>query len=99
MEADLVAKIVSMCILGGVSLILGLLPMKLVEKYNLKEDKKSNSAAATADKSNSKVATFKQLVLTALNCFGAGVILTTCFAHMLPEANDSLKRSNIKTKG
>ena len=97
MEADLVAKIVSMCILGGVSLILGLLPMKLVEKYNLKEDKKSNSAAA--DKSNSKVATFKQLVLTALNCFGAGVILTTCFAHMLPEANDSLKRSNIKTKG
>ena len=96
MEADLVAKIVSMCILGGVSLILGLLPMKLVEKYNLKEDKKSNSAA---DKSNSKVATFKQLVLTALNCFGAGVILTTCFAHMLPEANDSLKRSNIKTKG
>ena len=39
MEADLVAKIVSMCILGGLSLLLGLLPIKLAEKYDLREEK------------------------------------------------------------
>ena len=88
MEADLVAKIVSMCILGGISLLLGLLPIKLAEKYNLREEK-----------NGSRVTILKQLVITALNCFGAGVILTTCFGHMLPEANESLEGSNIKSKG
>ena len=82
------AKIVSMCILGGISLLLGLLPIKLAEKYNLREDK-----------IGSKVTTLRQLVITALNCFGAGVILTTCFGHMLPEANEALEKSNIKSKG
>ena len=88
MEADLVAKIVSMCILGGLSLLLGLLPIKLNEKYNLREEK-----------NGSRVTTIKQLVITALNCFGAGVILTTCFGHMLPEANEAIKGSGIKDKG
>ena len=88
MEADLVAKVVSMCILGGISLLLGLLPIKLNEKYNLREEK-----------NGSRVTTIKQLVITALNCFGAGVILTTCFGHMLPEANEAIKGSGIKDKG
>ena len=43
--------------------------------------------------------TFKHLALTALNCFGAGVILTTCFTHMLPEANEALEESSIKNQG
>ena len=29
-----------------------------------------------------------QLVIMSLNCFGGGVILTTCFTHMLPEVTD-----------
>ena len=97
MEEDLVAKILSMVILGGFSLLLGLVPMKLVEKYNLKE----TSSATNTDnkKENKKVTTFKHLALTALNCFGAGVILTTCFTHMLPEANEALEQSSIKNEG
>ena len=34
-----------------------------------------------------------QYALTALNCFGAGVILTTCFTHMIPEVNEMLEAS------
>ena len=98
MEEDLVAKILSMVILGGFSLLLGLIPMKLVEKYNLKE---ISSGHNENKKEKNKVmsTTFKHLALTALNCFGAGVILTTCFTHMLPEANEALEESSIKNQG
>ena len=81
MDEVLGAKIGSMFILGGFSLFFGLIPIKIVEKFGLSSlDKKSK---------NSKT----QLALTALNCFGAGVILTTCFTHMLPEVNEMLEAS------
>jgi hypothetical protein len=92
MEDHLVAKIVSMCILGGVSLFLGLLPIKLVDHLK-SSDKNAKS------KSNNRT----QLFLTALNCFGAGVILTTCFTHMLPEVNEfvqtNVRQGTISTNG
>merc|ERR1739848_634563 len=94
MEEDLVAKILSMVILGGFSLLLGLIPMKLVEKYNLKEISSGNN-----ENKKDMSTTFKHLALTALNCFGAGVILTTCFTHLLPEANEALEESSIKNQG
>ena len=81
MEAVLVAKVASMCILGGLSLFFGLIPIKIVEKFDLNSlEKKGKSSRA-------------QFALTALNCFGAGVILTTCFTHMLPEVNEMLEVS------
>ena len=36
-----------------------------------------------------------QLALTVLQCFGAGVILTTTFTHMLPEVAHYI-RYNVK---
>merc|ERR1712223_298216 len=92
MEEDLVAKILSMVILGGFSLLLGLIPIKLVEKYNLKEISSGNNENKK-EKNKVMSTTFKHLALTALNCFGAGVILTTCFTHMLPEINEMLEAS------
>jgi len=86
------AKIASMCILGGLSLVAGLLPIKIVKKFGLTNlDKQGKSDKA-------------QYALTALSCFGAGVILTTCFTHVLPEVNEMLKMSYkegtlIKPKG
>jgi len=81
MEDVLAAKIGSMCILGGLSLFFGLIPIKIVEKFGLANlDKKGKSSKT-------------QIALTALNCFGAGVILTTCFTHMLPEVNEGLEMS------
>lgn len=86
------AKIASMCILGGLSLVAGLIPIKIVKKFGLTNlDKQGKSDKA-------------QYALTALSCFGAGVILTTCFTHVLPEVNEMLKMSYkegtlIKPKG
>ena len=34
-----------------------------------------------------------QFFLSALSCFGGGIILTTCFTHMLPEVNTDLRKN------
>ncbi len=83
MEDYLVAKIVSIFVLGGVAIFLGLLPIKLVDYFNKRY--KDN-----LEKNAKKKTSITQIVLTALNCFGAGVILTTCFTHMLPEVDHLL---------
>ena len=75
MEDLLVAKLGSMIILGSISIFFGLIPIKITEKFSLTQlDEKSKNTRAG-------------LFVTALNCFGAGVILTTCFTHMLPETD------------
>eukprot|EP00095_Tigriopus_kingsejongensis_P011255 maker-scaffold708_size108518-snap-gene-0.13 protein:Tk11255 transcript:maker-scaffold708_size108518-snap-gene-0.13-mRNA-1 annotation:"zinc transporter zip3 isoform x1" len=71
----LTAKIVSMCVLGGVSLLLGILPIKIAQFYDWKSGTNTRS----------------QFLISALSCFGAGVILTTCLTHMLPEVNEFLE--------
>ena len=76
----LIAKIGSMCILGCCSLCFGLIPIKLVDKFALTDE-----PARSYEHSKGKAA------LTALNCFGAGVILTTCFTHIIPEVNEVLE--------
>jgi len=68
-------KVVSMVLLGGVSLLVGCLPIAVVKKMGWD---------SAEDFNHSKRA---QVALTCLNCFGAGVILTTCITHMLPEVN------------
>ncbi|TRY69311.1 hypothetical protein TCAL_09730 [Tigriopus californicus] len=71
----LTAKVVSMCVLGGVSLIVGILPIKLSQYFDWKSERSKKS----------------NFLLSALSCFGAGVILTTCLTHMLPEVNEFLE--------
>lgn len=79
MDDVLVAKICSIFLLGIVAVFLGLLPIKILEKFDLEK---------LSDKSKKgKV----QLFLTAINCFGAGVILTTSLTHMLPESREILE--------
>jgi len=65
----LATKIVSMTILGGVSLIVGFIPLLLAKKVNIQPGSRGS------------------LVVSCLNCFGGGVILTTALTHMLPEVN------------
>jgi len=73
--AAVIPKVVSMILLGGISLVVGCLPILIVKKMGWD---------STEDFNRSKKA---QVALTCLNCFGAGVILTTCITHMLPEVN------------
>ncbi len=35
---------------------------------------------------------FPQLI-SALSCFGGGIVLTTCLTHMLPEVNHMLRKN------
>ena len=72
------AKIVSMLLLGGISLFLGLLPLLL---------KKCNVIGQSTSSRRGK------FVVSALSCFGGGVILATCFTHMLPEVNTFMKKN------
>lgn len=68
----LTAKVVSMCLLGAVSMAVGLLPLVF----------KRFCGFGTGQTSRRN-----QILLSALTCFGGGVILATCFTHMLPEVN------------
>ena len=70
----LTAKILSMTLLGSISMLLGMLPLLLRKFCNLDRG---------------------QVFISALSCFGGGVILTTCFTHMLPEVNLFLA-NNVK---
>ncbi|TRY68979.1 hypothetical protein TCAL_09729, partial [Tigriopus californicus] len=62
-------------VLGGVSLIVGILPIKLSQCFDWKSERSKKN----------------NFLFSALSCFGAGVILTTCLTHMLPEVNEFLE--------
>ena len=78
----LTAKIVAMIVLGAGSMLSGLAPMAL-----------KCCCLASSAKNRRKSA---YTLLSALSCFGGGVILATSLTHMLPEVNHMLKR-NIRS--
>lgn len=68
-------KILSMILLGGLSLLIGSLPLILRKYCGFFRQSSTQQGSA---------------VLSCISCFGGGVILTTCFTHMLPEVNHLL---------
>ncbi|KAK6633787.1 hypothetical protein RUM44_004394 [Polyplax serrata] len=74
----LVAKVVSICVLGIVSFLVGLLPTQLAKWFNWNFD---NGHQA---KTNSN------LVISLLLCFGGGVLMFTTFIHLQPEVREEL---------
>ena len=62
-------KLRAMVLLGSISMILGMLPLKLGPKY-----------FKTGTKSG-----WRNVVTSLLLCFGGGVLLATSLIHMLPE--------------
>lgn len=81
MEELIVAKIVSIAVLGIFAFICGVIPIKL---------KKYFEELAAGNERKQKVF---DITITVISCFGAGVILTTCFAHMIPDANEEMEMS------
>ena len=69
-------KILTMALLGGISLAVGLLPLFMRGCIMRNKGKESSWA---------------NLCISALSCFGGGVILSTCLTHMLPELNIHLQ--------
>ena len=82
----LAAKLLSMTILGIVSIIFGLLPI-FVKSFCLSTTTNNNNNTGKTKKSS--------LFISAITCLGGGVILTTSLTHMLPEVNLLLK-TNIE---
>ena len=66
------AKVTAMSILGIVSLILGLLPLKVGPKME-------------------RHPFMRNTVISMLLCFGGGVLMATCFTHILPEVIESFE--------
>ncbi|XP_059097694.1 zinc transporter ZIP1-like isoform X2 [Tigriopus californicus] len=74
------AKIIALFLLGGGSVVLGFIPIKLRRQLGWTEQTSQNR---------------KKLILTSIAlCFGGGVLLATCFIHMLPEVRDGLFHSH-----
>lgn len=76
----LTVKIIAMVLLGAVSLLLGLVPMLF--KRSLQKEKTHHHKHSKTD-----------YVISGLSCFGGGVVLATCFAHMLPEVREFLAKN------
>lgn len=73
----LTSKIASMLLLGGISMLVGLFPILLKRCCGI--------GGQSSDRG--------KFFLSALSCFGGGVILTTCFTHMLPEVTYFLRKN------
>lgn len=85
-EGLLLAKVISMIVLGGVSFILGLLPMKLMKLMNRKSTpQKSSIIGHSCDDE-------QPLITSMLLCFGGGVLLFTTFVHLQPEVRDTIDK-------
>ena len=67
-------KVIALSLLGGVSLLLGFLPLKL------------GSFIDTSDFEGERNF-WKRTITSVLLCYGGGVLLATSFVHMLPEVN------------
>ena len=77
----IIAKVIAMVTLFGVSTLFGVIPFKLVKVLKLGElgpDGKPNKDARTSK------------AVSILLSFGGGVLLATTFLHLLPEITDGI---------
>ena len=84
MEDLMIVKVVALSLLGGISLILGFLPLKLGSYMDL----------STPDPGGERNF-WKRTITSVLLCFGGGVLLATSFVHMLPEVTNKWFMSKI----
>ena len=81
----LISKICAAILLAAVRLFAGLIPLKVYQKLD-KWGRRGDIKAAekkTINKRRQRV----DLFLSVFLCFGAGLLLSTCFIHMIPEVN------------
>jgi zinc transporter 1/2/3 len=65
-------KVIALSLLGGISLIIGCIPLKLGSLIDASDFEGSRDF-------------WKRTITSVLLCFGGGVLLATSFVHMLPE--------------
>jgi len=83
----LVSKICSAILLAVLRLLAGLLPLKVYRKLN-----KWGRRGDKVDEQNKRKKRI-DLFLSLFLCFGAGLLLSTCFIHMIPEVRESFEEA------
>ncbi|XKL69187.1 hypothetical protein PGB90_006956 [Kerria lacca] len=82
MDSLLEAKLITMLVLCSVSLLLGIIPLKLVRLLKMKVPScKAHSHGLEAA---------QPLIMSLMLCFGGGVLLFTTFLHLQPEVRESM---------
>lgn len=79
-------KVVAMVLLGAISLVAGMLPtmaMRCMAAASAVEAGGEDGGAVAANRRR-KRAERGRMFVSCLSCFAGGVILTTCFTHMMP---------------
>ena len=69
-----VVKVITMVLTGIIPILLSLLPL-CFKSYILASSSRKDTTTAWSD-----------ILLSALLCFGGGVLMATSFVHILPEA-------------
>ena len=81
------AKVLSIVVLGLVSFLLGLLPLKLAKWFNWDFIKNNEGGGGGGGGKTSR----GNLVISLLLCFGGGVLIFTTFIHLQPEVREELE--------
>ena len=93
-------KVVAMVLLGAISLAVGMLPTALMRCMA------SSAPTAAAEEAGDAVAANRRrrkrarrgrTVVSCLSCFAGGVILTTCFTHMMPHVVQDVRRAFLNS--
>lgn len=77
----LASKICSAVLLAGLRLLAGLLPLKVYKKLDKWGRQGDENGSGKGAGRKHRI----DLLLSAFLCFGAGLLLSTCFIHMIPE--------------
>ncbi|KAJ2942739.1 hypothetical protein O0L34_g14928 [Tuta absoluta] len=76
-SVELWAKATTMLILGGISIIMGIIPIKLNQRFKWIDVNKENQKSPK--------------IVRMLLGFGGGVLMCTTFLHLLPEVTESVE--------
>lgn len=85
MDPVVQAKVITMVVLFVVSLVLGLIPIWIVRRMRGKDGK------------NAQVSSTTRNILSALLCFGGGVLMATSLIHLLPELHEGV--TDLQSEG
>lgn len=80
----LISKICAAILLAVLRLIAGLLPLKVQRKLEKWSKEETEEVGRLRQERIDKF-------LSIFLCFGAGLLLSTCFVHMFPEVNNPIE--------
>lgn len=94
----LASKISAAILLAALRLLAGLLPLKVyrkLDKWGRQPQEDGNKVTGAISGRQTKI----DLLLSVFLCFGAGLLFSTCFVHMIPEVGNTLSPPAVSYAG